>query len=90
MQQRTVRMVYHWVGTFCDVGTLLQQDWYVSISTVNLYRNIYSGKWKDIMPADLLKLDPRFEIHCNNLSRTLREAKKRVADYKNHGTSKFI
>ena len=57
---------------------------------VNLYRNIYSGKWKDIMPAELLKLDPRFEIHRNNLSRTLRAAKKRVADYKNHGTSKFI
>ena len=56
---------------------------------VNLYRNIYSGKWKDIMPAELLKLDARFEIHCNNLSRSLRAAKKRVDSYKNHGTSKF-
>lgn len=56
---------------------------------VNLYRNIYSGKWKNIMPAELLKLDARFEIHRNNLSRTLRAAKKRVDSYKTHGTSKF-
>ena len=57
---------------------------------VNLYRNLYHGKWVNIKPAQLLQEDPRFEPHKNNLSRTIKAAKKRVNDYKANGTSKFL
>ena len=57
---------------------------------VNLYRHIYDGSWANIKPGQLLEQDSRFEPHKNNLSRTIKAAKKRVADYQAHGTSKFL
>ena len=57
---------------------------------VNLYRNIYSGKWATIKPKALTKEDPRWIPHYKNLSRTLIRAKERVASYKEHRTGKLI